>query len=355
MVRLNTGARVQNLTLKPDSLPDPYMLPASGKVQILTHAGGVNKTQFPVHTFNDVEGTIYVIGDSSSRGAGYVDIALIDNTEQIVVKTRTESDGYFYVNAIPPGEYRIEIDKDYLIQKGLTIQTSTLSFTALAQGDSVFIDDILLAREASSSNENLAYHSATVEPVSNPDTLHKYEIQIGIFRHSRSIFEVMKHLPIAPESIQFHRNHSAALTYVTVGRFDLFSEAKMILQKLNQHPAFSHAFISPSARYTGEHWRLESVLEDIQELIQSSLRQIESSSAERLCQLAAYQALSSINPMIFIEHPELMLLPNNHASPSFYRLVAPAGATSVCDDDYYDAKYRSGPLSVTRESLLTKQ
>jgi hypothetical protein len=59
--------------------------------------------------------------------------------------------------------------------------------------------------------------------------------------------------------------------------------------------------------------------------------------------------------MIFIEHPELMLLPNNHASPSFYRLVAPAGATSVCDDDYYDAKYRSGPLSVTRESLLTKQ
>jgi hypothetical protein len=50
-----------------------------------------------------------------------------------------------------------------------------------------------------------------------------------------------------------------------------------------------------------------------------------------------------------------MLLPNNNVSPSFYRLVAPAGATSVCDDHYYDAKYRSGSFSVTRESLLTKQ
>ncbi len=355
MVRLNTGARTQNLILKSDSLPDPYMLPAAGKVQVLTHPGGVNTAQFPVHTFNDVEGTIYVVGDSSSRGAAYVDIAIIDNTEQIVVKTRTESDGYFYVNAIPPGDYHIEIDNDYLIQQGLTIQSDALSFTAPAKGDSVFVDDILLARETALPNENLANHSATVQPVSSPDTTGKYEIQIGIFRHSRSIFEVMKHLPIAPESIQFHRNHSAGLTYVTVGRFDLFSEAKMILQKLNQHPTFSHAFISPSARFTGAHWRLEFILEDVQELIQNSLHRLESSSAERLCQLAAYQALSSINPTIFIQHPELMLLPNNNASPSFYRLVAPAASTSVCHDHYYGAEYRSGPYSVTRESLLTKQ
>ena len=141
------------------------------------------------------------------------------------------------------------------------------------------------------------------------------------------------------------------MTYVTVNGFSSLSDANAFLSALQQHPAFAESFVSPVSRYTGEQWTKESVYYSIEERIETSTQAIKKQKYV-LCQLAAYQSLSSMNPQILALHPELLLVPDSKTSPSFHRLLAPLNEDLQCVDRYLDNQYRTAPFKVNSTSVI---
>ena len=346
MARLLTSRDLQSLSVSPASLPDPFMVAQDSLVDVYTHSGGVNRVELPIHAINDVEGTVYLISDDSSRGAANLKLNIVNDTGEVVAEARTESDGYFYVTKLAPGDYRVVLDDTYLKRNSLTLENAEIAFNAPENGDVIFLDDIkLLTPSRTETTDTLVASNSVV----NANTL--YEVQVGIFRHARSIYEVLKHLPVSPSSIQHYRNHTLAMTYVTVGGFSSLSDANAFLTAIKQHPAFKESFVSPVSRYTGEQWTKESVYYSLEERIETSTQAIKKQKYV-LCQLAAYQSLSSMNPQILALHPELLLVPDSKSSPSFHRLLAPLNEEGQCVDRYLDNQYRTVPFKVNSTSVL---
>ncbi|BFT31171.1 hypothetical protein D210916BOD24_23470 [Alteromonas sp. D210916BOD_24] len=342
VARLITNHPVQSLSITPSTLPDPFMRASDRQVDIVSHSGGVNRVALPVSAVNDVEGTVYLVGHNNSRGAANLLINIVNEHNETVAQTRTENDGYFYISQLPPGEYALSLDETYLARNQLVLNGSQITFSAPESGDVVYLDDIQLI---------LPNHSTTSEQHTMPLKEVKFEIQIGIFRHARSIAEVIRHLPLDSLSIQYYRNHDSAMTYVTVGRFATLGEANAVLAQINTHRAFKHAFVSPITRYIGSQWRMQSVAVDLKERIALSHSALEQSTSKQLCQLSAYYDLSSVNPEILTAHPELLLVADDIKKPNFYRLLAPLGDDNRCTDNYVDSRYRRSPFVVNKSSL----
>lgn len=345
MARVITNHPVQSLSINPSTLPDPYMLADDHQVDIATHSGGVNHVALPVNTVNDVEGSVYIVGQNSSRGAANLLINIVNQHNKVIMQTRTENDGYFYVTQLPPGNYTLSLDETFLARNHLSLAGSQVTFNAPETGDLVYLDDILLMLPDNKHPKMSQQYEAVARDV-------KYELQIGIFRHARSIAEVIKHLPIKTQSIQYYRNHDTAMTYVTVGRFSSLKEAHTMLTAINTHPAFAQAFVSPATRYTGAKWKKQSVNFDARDIIALSQKVLGETQSKYFCQLAAYYDLSSINLNIFTAHPELLLIPQDPNTPEFYRLIAPLSDNKGCTDQYMDSRYRGSPFVINTSSLM---
>ncbi|WP_334012713.1 carboxypeptidase-like regulatory domain-containing protein [Alteromonas sp. S167] len=348
--RLLTGHMTQSLSIKPSSLPDPFMVPTDNLVDVQTHGGGISRVELAVQAVNDVEGTVYLVGSTSSRGAPNLLLNVVDEDYTVVTQTRTESDGYFYMDRLPPGKYKLLVDDKYLERNNLVVQNGEIEFIAPEEGDVIFLDDIQVMLPTDDANDNAEV--VMTEP--SVQTNVSYEIQVGIFRHARSIHEVLKQLPVPTNAIQYYRNHNVAMTYVTVGQFDSFNAANAFLDTIKTHPAFSNAFVSPVSRYVGNEWRKEAVYTPLEERIEQSLSAIENTPNTVLCQLSAYYSKSSINPEILFRHQALMLLPNKKNNAEFYRLIAPMNADNDCTDDYFDSEYRKQPFKVNKDAVLPR-
>ncbi len=347
MARLLTGRAVQSLSINPASLPDPFMVASDNLIDVYSHGGGINRAALPIHTINDVEGTVFLVSNDSSRGAPNLKLNIVNDEGVVVAETRTESDGYFYVTKLAPGDYRLELDETYLQRNNLEVENTDIAFNAPETGDVIFLDDIKLLTPNRSEVVSVAEaHDSVI------DANVLYEIQVGIFRHARSIYEVLKNMPVAPSSIQHYRNHDLAMTYVTVGGFSSLSDANAFLSAITTHPSFSEAFVSPVSRYTGDSWTRENVYYSIEEKIETSKRVVKAKKKFVLCQLAAYQSLSSMNPQILALHPELLLVPDSKKSPNFHRLLAPLNEQKQCNDVYLDHQYRTEPFKVNSTSVL---
>ncbi|WP_394221896.1 hypothetical protein [Alteromonas gracilis] len=349
--RLITLRNSQTVSIDATSLPDLYMIPADKNVEVITHSGGINRVNFPVHTVSDVEGNVFLMSDTQSRGAPRVLLNVVDESGESIASTFTESDGYFYVSQLPPGKYKLKIDEEYLLRNALTIDSSTLSFVAPLEGDAIYMDDIKLTKANIKQSQNELVDDALVAQALHYNTNFIYEIQIGIFRHARSIFEVTKHLPVST-SIQYYRNHDIAMTYVTVGGFNSLKEATQLLNTIQTHPVFAYAFISPVTRYQGNKWSEVFIVDESENTITVDEVLSKNTIKTHMCQLSAYLSKRSINPEIQATHSELLLVTQQVGEQKLYRLLAPLRNGKDCVDDYLDHQYREKPFIVSSETRL---
>jgi len=349
--RLITLRNAQMVSIDATSLPDLFMIPADKNVEVITHSGGINRLNFPVHTVSDVEGNLFLMSDTQSRGAPRVLLNVVNESGESIASTYTESDGYFYVSQLPPGKYKLKIDEGYLQRHALTIDNSTLSFVAPLEGDAIYMDDIKLTKANLEQSHSELVDNALLAQQPHDNTNAIYEIQIGIFRHARSIFEVTKHLPVTT-SIQYYRNHELAMTYVTVGGFNTLKEATQLLKSIQTHPAFAYAFVSPVRRYQGSKWSEVFIVDESENTITIDETVSNKKIETRMCQLSAYFSKRSINPDIQATHPELLLVSQQVGEQQFYRLLAPLRNDKECVDDYLDHQYRDKPFIVSSGTLL---
>ena len=100
-----------DITLKADSLPDPFMLPATEGKSILPVEGTFYNMEFPVHMTGEIDGTVFYFNDdkSSKIPVGYNDIMLISLNEPTreAKVINVERDGYYVAYMIRPGDYLV--------------------------------------------------------------------------------------------------------------------------------------------------------------------------------------------------------------------------------------------------------
>lgn len=138
----------QRLKVDQLSVPDAFRKPKYNNVLVFTHRGGVKQFDIPIHAVNDIEGVVFFKDEDSLRAQARVPLKLIDSDGEIVGEVFSESDGFYLFQQVPPGEYQLTINKDYLEKHAFVWQSQQTSVIAPADGDIVQLEDILLLSAA---------------------------------------------------------------------------------------------------------------------------------------------------------------------------------------------------------------
>ena len=113
--------RATDIVVDKDSLEDPQLVPATKGESFLPRPGIVKYIEIPVVLSGEVEGSVRFANDyqqSRTPVAGVPIVAInLETGERRVLQS--EFDGYFLLNQLTPGFYRIQIPPDYLEKKGL--------------------------------------------------------------------------------------------------------------------------------------------------------------------------------------------------------------------------------------------
>lgn len=106
------AGRPVSVQLDPTSLPDLDLAPAKPGLEIVPRAGRLQPLDFAVVALSEVEGTARFEDASTGRGVSGVRLHLVDEKGKIVAYSKTELDGYFFFERVPPGQYRLRIDPE---------------------------------------------------------------------------------------------------------------------------------------------------------------------------------------------------------------------------------------------------
>lgn len=126
--------RPAQVSMMTDSLPDPYMFPSRAGVEVVPRPGRTHRSLFPVVAVSEVEGHAYFqAGGDSKRAVSNVQLQLVDSKGAVIASVRTEYDGYFFMERVAPGQYRIRIDPDQAAKLNIKL-ASDVPVTATPDG-----------------------------------------------------------------------------------------------------------------------------------------------------------------------------------------------------------------------------
>jgi hypothetical protein len=116
-----------------ETLPDPYMFPSRPGVEVVPRPGRTHRALFPVVAVSEVEGHAYFQGADEKRAVSNVQLQLVNAKGDVIASVRTEYDGYFFMERVAPGQYRIRIDPDQAAKLNIGL-ASDVPVTASADG-----------------------------------------------------------------------------------------------------------------------------------------------------------------------------------------------------------------------------
>lgn len=93
-----------------DSLPDIMLTPMTKGVEIVPRAGRTHVSHFGVQAMSEIEGEAFFVKGGGQRGVSGLSLELVGAKGEIVSRTRSEADGFFLFEEVPPGEYSIRLD-----------------------------------------------------------------------------------------------------------------------------------------------------------------------------------------------------------------------------------------------------
>jgi hypothetical protein len=102
------------------TLDDPMWYPQPQGMNLLTRPGKVVLLDFPVVMTSEIDGTIYLAGESSKRGIGGGLLELVNSEGKVVATATSSQDGYYIVPAVIPGSYMLRISPAQLKRLQLT-------------------------------------------------------------------------------------------------------------------------------------------------------------------------------------------------------------------------------------------
>lgn len=133
-----------DIEIDSSTLSDPFYILSSKGVSITPRKAFLDRTEYPVVTSSEIDGTIYAVDlDSQERSLAYVPIVLLDEDGAVVATTQSEFDGYYLFVDLIPGQYFVSIASDYLKKHKLE-HIDDLSVNLSVQGDVFSGSDFLI-------------------------------------------------------------------------------------------------------------------------------------------------------------------------------------------------------------------
>ncbi|MFT2109968.1 hypothetical protein [Marinomonas sp. 2405UD68-3] len=111
--------RATDIIVDTGTLPDAYLQPLTPGISISPRRGYVDNYDFPITQVSEIEGTVFIGQLDSDKYAFYATLNLVNQNNEIVATTQSEYDGYYLFENIFPGNYRVDIDRNYTEKRNL--------------------------------------------------------------------------------------------------------------------------------------------------------------------------------------------------------------------------------------------
>lgn len=114
--------RPAQVTMLGDTLPDPYLSPVKPGIEVVPRPGRTHVAMFAVATVSEVEGhAFFDSGGDEARAVSNVQLQLVDPKGEVIASAKTEYDGYFFLERVPPGKYALRIDPEQASKLGISL------------------------------------------------------------------------------------------------------------------------------------------------------------------------------------------------------------------------------------------
>jgi hypothetical protein len=107
-----------SITIAPETIADPSWTVALDGVSVIPRPGHTILLDFPIFISGEIDGTVYVERGDRQLGAGRVTIELVDSAGRVVRTAVTAYDGFYVMDKIPFGEYRLRVSEKQLADLG---------------------------------------------------------------------------------------------------------------------------------------------------------------------------------------------------------------------------------------------
>jgi hypothetical protein len=110
-----------DIQVEPESLSNPMWVPAFDLAQVAVSPNGFRRIDLPLVESLEVEGIIRTRAGDALHAPGAVPLTMVQVGGDREYRTRSFSDGEFYLIGVVPGTYEIEIDEQWMAARGLRI------------------------------------------------------------------------------------------------------------------------------------------------------------------------------------------------------------------------------------------
>jgi hypothetical protein len=97
------------------------MAPVRAGIEVVPRPGRTHVADFAVATVSEAEGHAFFHSGSGDRAVSNVELQVVDAKGNVIATTKTEYDGYFYFERVPPGHYMLRIDPDQAAKLGIRL------------------------------------------------------------------------------------------------------------------------------------------------------------------------------------------------------------------------------------------
>ncbi len=163
-----TGLRTHlpiNLAIETASLEDPFWKPLKTGVEIIPRPGHTVEVDFPVVITGEIDGTVFLLRGEEEKGVSNAQVQLIDSEGKVVKEVKSEFDGFYLLDSIPPGRYRIRIAPEQIERLSL-VPPSDESIEIKKDGTVIYGVDLHLKRKGKSKSPEKAPKAPSPEKTS---------------------------------------------------------------------------------------------------------------------------------------------------------------------------------------------
>ncbi len=125
-----------DLGLDPSTLEDLRLTPKLRGLRFVPRPGRALEIEFPILSTIEIDGNIRLQDKKTLRPVADVEIELCDvnDNDRVVAQTKSASDGFYILNQVPPGTYKLRINEDQ--SSRLKIKIKETNFIEVkAEGD----------------------------------------------------------------------------------------------------------------------------------------------------------------------------------------------------------------------------
>lgn len=133
--------RPAQVAMLSETLPDPYLTAVRPGIEVVPRPGRTHVAWFAVASVSEVEGHAYFKSASGSRAVSNVQLQLLDSKGAVVASAKTEYDGYFFLEKVPPGDYTLQLDREQMTKLGIRLAAPV---HVKAGGDGGLVGDVVV-------------------------------------------------------------------------------------------------------------------------------------------------------------------------------------------------------------------